>query len=81
MQANAEHQKDHPDIGELQCQVGVGDETGGERADHDPGQQIADQGRQLQAQRRGAHHKGQAQAHDENSDQRRHFMHGATIER
>ena len=43
MQANAEHQEDDADLGELAGEILVGDIARRERADDDAGQQIADQ--------------------------------------
>ncbi len=42
MQADAEHQEDHADLGELGRQRLVGDEARRPRADHHAGEQIAD---------------------------------------
>ncbi len=44
MQAHAEHQQHHADLGQLLGQMGVGDEPRRERPDRDAGQQIADDG-------------------------------------
>ena len=48
MQADAEHQQDDADLGELGRQRLIGDEARRERADHDAGEQIADQRRDPQ---------------------------------
>ena len=61
VQADAEHQQDHADLGELAGEVGVGDEARRERADRDAGQQVADQRRQAQASRE----KPEAEREDE----------------
>ena len=42
MQADAEHQQDHADFGELRRQGLIADEAGGVRADQHAGEQIAD---------------------------------------
>ncbi len=75
MQADAEHQQHHADIGQLQGQIGVGDKTGGERPDHDTGQKIANQRRQLQPMRQRAQHKSQAEADNDHADQGRMEFH------
>ena len=49
MQADAEHQQHDADFGQLSGQVDIGDEAGCRRADHHPGQQVADQWRHAQA--------------------------------
>ena len=49
MQADAEHQQDHADLGELGGEVGVGDEARRERPDGDAGEQVADERRQAHA--------------------------------
>ena len=49
LQADAEHQQDHADLGELLGDVAIGDEPGRVRPDHQPGQEVADDRRQLQA--------------------------------
>ncbi len=42
LQANAEHEQDDADLGELFRNVRIGHEAGRVRADHDPGDQVAD---------------------------------------
>jgi hypothetical protein len=44
LQADAEHQQDDADFGELFGQRGVGDETGGVRSDERAGDEITDDG-------------------------------------
>ena len=46
VQADAEHQQDDADLGELAGEILVGDKARRERADDDAGEQIADQRRQ-----------------------------------
>ena len=48
MQSDAEHQKDHADLGELVGDPLVGDISGRERADQDSRNEIADQWRKPQ---------------------------------
>ena len=45
MQADAKHQQYDADFGQFIGEATVGDEAGGEGADHDAGDQIADQRR------------------------------------
>ena len=59
MQADAEHQEDDADLGELVGEALVGDEAGRERPDGDAGEQIADERRELAA---GAPPRRSAQA-------------------
>ena len=49
MQADAEHQQHDADFRQLPGEIDIGDEAGGGRADHDAGQQVADQWRHAQA--------------------------------
>ncbi len=49
MQPDAEHQQDHPDLGQLARKPGIGHKTRRDRPHQNPGQQIAHQRRQLQA--------------------------------
>ncbi len=46
MHADAEHQQDDADLGHLGGELGVGDEPRRVGADGDPGEHVADQGRQ-----------------------------------
>ena len=56
VQADAEHQQDDADLGELLGERGVADEAGGVRADRDAGEQIADDGREAEPLRDAAQH-------------------------
>ena len=49
LQADAEHQQDDADLGELLGQRAVGDEARRVRADEQPGEQIADDRREAGA--------------------------------
>ena len=60
MQADAEHQQDHADLGELSRHRRIGDEAGRVRAHEDAGQQVADERRKPQL------------ARDESEDEREH---------
>jgi hypothetical protein len=51
LEANAEHQEDDADLGELLRHRGVGDETRRVRTDEDAGEQIADDRRKAEALR------------------------------
>ena len=62
MQADAEHQQNDADLGELVGDVLVGDEAGRERPDDDAGEQIADQRRQLEAVGHDAEGEGEHEA-------------------
>jgi hypothetical protein len=58
------------DLGQLAGQRGVGDETGGERADHDPGHHVARQRLDAQPVRQQAEDVCQHQAGGDGGDQR-----------
>jgi hypothetical protein len=49
VQADAEHEQHHPDLGQLRREVGVRHEPRREGTDHHAGQQVAHQRRQLHA--------------------------------
>ena len=70
MQADAEHQQDDADLGQLAGQVLVADEARRERADGDAGQQVADQRRQAQLVRHEAADEGHDQPHGDGGDER-----------
>jgi hypothetical protein len=57
MQADAEHQQDDADLGEVIGKFLIGDIARREGADHNPGQQIADQRRDAEAVGDGAQMK------------------------
>ena len=71
MQADAEHQQDDADLGELVGHALVGDEARRERPDQHAGEQIADQRRDAEAMRQRAEHEGQHEADDDRGDERR----------
>jgi hypothetical protein len=48
VQADAEHQQDHADFGELAGQLDIGNEARRARTDYDPGDEVADQWRHLE---------------------------------
>ena len=70
VQADAEHQQDDADFGQLACECGVTDEPGRERTDRNAGKQVADQGRQSQLVGDHAADKGEDQTHRNGGDQR-----------
>ena len=67
MQADAEHQQDDADLGELAGDRRVGDKAGRERTDEDAGDEIADQRRQPQPVGQIAEDRRQ---HEADSDRR-----------
>jgi hypothetical protein len=69
VQPHAEHQENDADLGELLCEVGVGDEARRERADDDPRQQVAHDGREAELLREQAEHECTGQASGEGQDQ------------
>src|SRR5947207_1537571 len=75
MQADAEHQQDDADLGELRRQHLVGDKTRGERADHHAGEQIADERRDAQPVGDRAEDEGEPDPGHDRGDQRRRVMH------
>ncbi len=75
MQADAEHQQDDADLGQLVGEALVGDEARREGPDQHAGQQIADQRRDAQAVGERAEDEGQHQPHDDGRDQRRVVVH------
>ena len=81
MQADAEHQQDDADLGQLRGEIGIGDESRRERTDRDARDQVADERRQAHAC--GEVSKGERE-HEADGDQRDEFGfvgHGATVAR
>ena len=76
MQADAEHQQDDADLGELRGELAVGDEAGRERADGDARQQVADERRQLQPDGDEAADEREREADGDRRDQRGLVGHG-----
>ena len=70
MQADAEHQQDHADFGELQRETGVGDEAGRVRADGDAGEKIADDRRQTEPLGEESESEGKHQGPHDGGDER-----------
>ena len=69
MQADAEHQQDDADLGELTRERLVGDEAGRRRADQHAGDEIADERRQAQPMGHRAEHPGKGQRNNDGGDQ------------
>jgi hypothetical protein len=51
LKPHPEHEKDHPDLGELLGQVTVGDKSRSGWSDDDPSQQVTDYGRETEPKR------------------------------
>ena len=77
VQADAEHQQHHADLGQLRRQVQVGDEAGRVRPQQHARQQVAHQRRQAQARRGEAQHQRQPQRGSQRDDERHVGVHGA----
>ena len=69
LQADAEHQQDDADLGELLGHGDVGDEAGGVRADDDAGEQVADDGGEPDALREVTEGEGRDKAAGEREDE------------
>ena len=69
LQANAEHQQDDPDLGELAGDLPVGDEARRVRPDHEARQQVADDRREPEAERHVAAGQRRGQPAGEREDQ------------
>ena len=75
MQANAEHQQDDTDLGELIGDRLIGDEARRERADGDAGDEIADERRQLQPLGHEPESEGEHKAEYQGGDERGRMRH------
>ncbi len=75
MQPDAEHQQDDADLGELIGDVLVGDIARREWPDQNPGEQVADQWRKLEAMHQHAQGKRQHEADGEGGNERRDMRH------
>src|SRR6185437_9360394 len=71
MQPDAEHQQDHPDLGELERQSLIDDKSWRERADDDAGEEISHQRRQFEPMGNRAQYEGEAEAEDDRGDEGR----------
>ena len=70
MQADAEHQQDDADLGQLAGQRLIGDEAGRIGPERYAGEQVADERRYADALRDGAENEGEAEPHDDGGDER-----------
>ena len=68
LQADAKHQQDHPDLGQLLGEFGVRDEPRRVRPDHDAGEQVADNRRQAGPMREVAEDQRRAKPSGERQD-------------
>ena len=75
MQSYPEHQQDDPDFGQFVGQRSVGNETGGEGTNHDPGDKITDERREFEAMRDRPHDEGNNETGDNRADQGRVMGH------
>ena len=69
LQADAEHEEDDADLGQLLGDIGVGHEAGRVRTDERAGQQVADDGRQARALGEVAEDEGRGEAAGQRQDQ------------
>ena len=81
MQADAEHQQDNADLGQLIGDFLIGHVAGRERSDQDAGDQVAYERRYAQALRKGPKHKGEHETGDKGGEQRRVMMHRSCLSR
>ena len=73
LQADAEHQQDDADFGELLGELGVRDEAGRMRSDGDAGEQVADDRRQAEPMREIAEDERRAEAAGQREDESEFF--------
>jgi hypothetical protein len=73
MQADAEHQQDHADLGELVGEPLIGHVAGGERPGEDAGEQITDERREAKPMRDSAEGECHHEA-DNDGGYQRHVM-------
>ena len=77
MQADAEHQQNDADLGELIGDILVGDIARRERAHQDAGDQIPDQRRDTQTLCERTQNKGKYETDNDGGNQRGVMMHGS----
>ena len=77
LQPDTEHQQNNTDFGEFVGHVLVGDEAGGDGADHHPGHEIADQGWKAQPVSERAEGEGEPDTNHDGRDQRRAMRHAS----
>ncbi len=73
-----EHQQDDPDVGELEREIDIGDEAGGERAEQDAGHDVADDRRQSDPLGDEAADEGGHQADRDGRDEYGLVVHGSS---
>ena len=76
VQADAEHEQDDADLGELLREAGVADEAGGERADGDAGEHVADERWQAQAVGEETEREGDDHGRDDGGEELGGVLHG-----
>jgi len=79
VQTDAEHQQDDADLGQFVGEVLVGNKARCRRSDQHAGEEIADQGRNLQPLRDDPEDEGQDEANDDRRDERRVMGQGSTF--
>ena len=77
MQADAEHQQHDADLGQLSGDDAIGDEAGGEGADRDPRDQVADQRGQAQAMGEEAEEERQGKTDGDGGNERDIMRHAS----
>ena len=75
MEADAEHQENHADLGQLVGQSLIGDVSGRERADQDAGNEVADERRKPQPLRQHAECECEHEGNHDGRNQRRVVRH------
>ncbi len=78
MEPDAEHQKNHADIGELVGDALIGDVTGREGSDQDAGEEITDERRELEAVGDEAQAEGEPESYGKRRNERGHVRHERT---
>ena len=76
LEADDEQQQDEAELGDGVDVVAVGDQTEGERPGDDAGEDVAGDGRQVQAGKDDGEHAGQEQADADVMNEGRHFAFG-----
>src|SRR5436190_22842911 len=69
METDAEHKQDHADLGQLGGDLGIANHARGVRTDHDPRDDVADDGRKSEPFRDQSEQKRRAQAERDGRDQ------------
>ena len=79
LDADAEHQQDHADLGELESELRVRGEAGRERSDQDPGEQIADDRRETEPSGDERPDQGRGQSDGDRRDEGGLVGHGRVL--